>query len=105
VLLPQLRGVTPPLTTRRPLAALHAWRPPPDFLPRPSLLPPQPAVVDTGAETAGAEPGGAKTEGEGSGGAAIGGAGSWGAASGGADSGGPASPSGGGAVGDPAGGF
>ncbi|CAI7785158.1 unnamed protein product [Closterium sp. NIES-54] len=25
--LTQLRGMTPPLTTRRPLAALHAWRP------------------------------------------------------------------------------
>ncbi|CAI7836012.1 unnamed protein product [Closterium sp. NIES-54] len=39
----------------------------------------------------------------GSGGATTGGAGSWGAATGGADSGGHASPSGGGAVGDPAG--
>ncbi|CAI7829456.1 unnamed protein product [Closterium sp. NIES-54] len=47
---------------------------------------------------------GAATGGAGSGGAATGGAGSWGAATGGADSGGPASPSGGGAVGDPAGG-
>ncbi|CAI7901153.1 unnamed protein product [Closterium sp. NIES-54] len=66
------------------------------------------------AETAGAEPGGAETEGEGSGGAATwgaatggaatGGAGSWGAATEGADYGGPASPSGCGAVGDPAGG-
>ncbi|CAI7860662.1 unnamed protein product [Closterium sp. NIES-53] len=67
--------------------------------------------------TAGAEPGGADAEGEGSGGAASGGAatggagsggaatrgaGSWGAAIEGADLGGPASPSGGGAVGDPA---
>ncbi|CAI7858332.1 unnamed protein product, partial [Closterium sp. NIES-54] len=102
--LAQLRRVTPPLTTRRPLAALHAWRPPPGFPPWPSLPPPQPAAVDYGAETAGAEPGGAETEGEGSGGAAIGGAGSWGFATGGADSGGAVSPSGGGAVGDPVGG-
>ncbi|CAI7856379.1 unnamed protein product [Closterium sp. NIES-53] len=48
-------------------------------------------------------PGGAETEDEGSGGAATGGAGSWGAVTGGADSGGPARPSGGRAVGDPAG--
>ncbi|CAI7837434.1 unnamed protein product [Closterium sp. NIES-53] len=89
---------------------------PPGFPPRPSSPPPQPAVVDSGAETAGAEPGGAETEGEGSGGispggaatggagsggAATKGAGSWGAATGGANSGGPASPNGGGAVGDP----
>ncbi|CAI7811658.1 unnamed protein product [Closterium sp. NIES-54] len=77
---------------------------PPGIPPRPSSLPPQPSAVDSGAKTAGAELGGAETEGEGSGGAATGGAGSWGAASGGADSGGPASPSGGGAVGDPTGG-
>ncbi|CAI7872332.1 unnamed protein product [Closterium sp. NIES-53] len=87
---------------------------PPSFPPRPSSPPPQQAAVDSGAETAGAEPGGAETEGEGSGGAAIGGAGSGGAVTGGAGSlgaatggahiGGPASPSGGGAVGDPAGG-
>ncbi|CAI7750147.1 unnamed protein product, partial [Closterium sp. NIES-54] len=87
---------------------------PPSFPPRPSSPPPQPAAVDSGAQTAGVEHGGAETEGEGSGGAATGGAGSggaategagsWGAASGGADSGGHASPSGGGAVGDPAGG-
>ncbi|CAI7890025.1 unnamed protein product [Closterium sp. NIES-54] len=82
---------------------------PPGFLPRPSSLPPQPAAVDYGAETAGAESRGAELEGDGSGGAGfgvamIGGAGSWGAVTGGADSGGPASPSGGGAVGDPAGG-
>ncbi|CAI7759797.1 unnamed protein product [Closterium sp. NIES-53] len=86
----------------------------PGFLPWPSSPPPQPAAVDSGAETAGAEPGGAEKEGEGSGGAATGGAGSWGAATGGggswgvatggADFGGPMSPSGGGAVGDPAGG-
>ncbi|CAI7907902.1 unnamed protein product [Closterium sp. NIES-54] len=86
----------------------------PGFPPRPSSPSPQPAVVDSGAETAGAEPGGAEKEGEGSGGAATGGAGSWGAetggagswgvATGGADFGGPVSPSGGGAVGDPAGG-
>ncbi|CAI7811836.1 unnamed protein product [Closterium sp. NIES-53] len=84
---------------------------PPGFPPRPSSPPPQPAAVDFGAETAGAEPGGAETGGEGSGGAATGGAGSggaatggarsWGAATGGADSRGPARPSGGGAVGDP----
>ncbi|CAI5956011.1 unnamed protein product [Closterium sp. NIES-65] len=74
------------------------------------------AAVDSGAETAGAEPGDAEIEGEGSGGAATGGAGSGGAASGGAgsggsggaasggaDFGGAASPSGGGVVGDPAG--
>ncbi|CAI7777611.1 unnamed protein product, partial [Closterium sp. NIES-53] len=77
---------------------------PPGFLPRPSSPPPQPATVDSRAETADAEPGGAQTEGEGSGGAATGGAGSGGAAIGGADSRGAASPSGGGAVGDPAGG-
>ncbi|CAI7751479.1 unnamed protein product [Closterium sp. NIES-54] len=68
-------------------------------MPQSSLPPPQPAVVDCRAETAGAEPGGAETEGEGSGGVATGGA-----ATGGADSGGAESPSGGGAVGDPAGG-
>ncbi|CAI7887040.1 unnamed protein product [Closterium sp. NIES-54] len=82
---------------------------PPGFPPRPSLSPLQPATVDSGAETAGAESRGAEPEGEGSGGASCrgtttGGASSWGAATGGADSGGPASPSGGGAVGDPAGG-
>ncbi|CAI7782050.1 unnamed protein product [Closterium sp. NIES-53] len=87
------------------------------FPPRPSSPPPQLAAVDSGAETAGAELGSAETEGEGSGGAATGGAatrgagsegastrgaGYWGAATGSADSGGPASPSGSGAVGDPA---
>ncbi|CAI7841176.1 unnamed protein product, partial [Closterium sp. NIES-53] len=66
---------------------------PPGFSPWLSSPPPQPASVDFGAETAGAEPGGAEVEG---------GADSWGVATGGADSGGPASPSGGGAVGDPA---
>ncbi|CAI7733609.1 unnamed protein product [Closterium sp. NIES-54] len=96
VMLPQLMGVTPPLTTRRPLAALHAWRTPPGFPPRLSLPPPQPAAVDSGAETAGAEPGGAEADTEGSGGAATGGAGSGGAETGGADSGGAASPGGGG---------
>ncbi|CAI7923630.1 unnamed protein product [Closterium sp. NIES-53] len=90
---------------------------PPGFPPRSSSPPLQPAAVDSGAETAGAEPGDAETEGKGSRGAATGGAatggagsrgaatggaGSWGAATGGADSGGPASPSVGGAVGDPA---
>ncbi|CAI7883918.1 unnamed protein product [Closterium sp. NIES-54] len=84
------------------------------FPPRLSLPPPQPAAVDSRAETTGAEPGGAETEGEGSGGAATGGAGSggaatggagsWGAVTRGADSRGTASPSGGRAVGDPAGG-
>ncbi|CAI7885749.1 unnamed protein product [Closterium sp. NIES-53] len=68
-------------------AALHAWRPPPFFPPRPSSPPPQRAAVDSGAETIGAEPGGAETEGEGSEGAATGGAGSGGAVTGGADSG------------------
>ncbi|CAI7845808.1 unnamed protein product [Closterium sp. NIES-54] len=82
---------------------------PPVIPPQPSSPPPQPAIVDSGAETAGVELGGAKIESEGSGGAAPGGAAtggdaSRGAATGGTDSGGPASPSGGGAVGDPAGG-
>ncbi|CAI7914672.1 unnamed protein product [Closterium sp. NIES-54] len=86
-------------TSRSPCLAT-----PPGFPPRPSSPPPQPAAVDSGAETAGAEFGGAETEGEGPGGATTGGTGSWGAATRGADSGGPASPSGGGAVGDPAGG-
>ncbi|CAI7930520.1 unnamed protein product [Closterium sp. NIES-54] len=95
VLLPQLRGITPPLMTQRPLAALHAWRPPRGFPPRPSSPPPQPAGVDFGAETTGAKPGGVEIEGAGSGGAATGGAGSggagsWGAATGGDDSGGNA---------------
>ncbi|CAI7930872.1 unnamed protein product [Closterium sp. NIES-54] len=87
---------------------------PPGFPPRASSPPPEPTAVDSGAETARVELGGAETEGEGSegaatggagfGGATTGGAGSWGAMTGGADSGGPARPSGGGAVGDPAGG-
>ncbi|CAI7862486.1 unnamed protein product, partial [Closterium sp. NIES-54] len=77
---------------------------PPGFPPRPSSPPLQPAAVDSEAETAGAEPGGAETEGEGSRGAATWGAGSGGVATRGADSGGATSPSGGGAVGDPAGG-
>ncbi|CAI7806074.1 unnamed protein product [Closterium sp. NIES-54] len=76
----------------------------PGFPSRPSSPPPQPAAVDSRAETAGAESGVAEPEGEGSGGATTGGAGFWGAATGGADSGGPVSPSGGGGVGDPAGG-
>ncbi|CAI7920784.1 unnamed protein product [Closterium sp. NIES-53] len=75
---------------------------PSGFPPWPSSPPPQPAAMDSGAETASAEPGGAETEGEGSRGAATGGAGSGGAATGGADSWGAASPSGGGAVDDPA---
>ncbi|CAI7851070.1 unnamed protein product [Closterium sp. NIES-54] len=79
------------------------------FPPRPSSPPPQFAALESGAETAGAEPGGAETEGEGSRGAVTGGADPGGAAIGGAtnegaNSGGLASPSGGGAVGDPAGG-
>ncbi|CAI7762494.1 unnamed protein product [Closterium sp. NIES-54] len=74
---------------------------PPGFPPMLSSPPPQPAVVDSRAETAGDEPGGAEAEGEDSGGAATGGAGSGGAGSGGAetggaDSGGAASPGGGG---------
>ncbi|CAI7854101.1 unnamed protein product [Closterium sp. NIES-53] len=72
---------------------------PPGFPPRPSSPPPQPAVVVSGAKTAGGELGGVETEGEGSGGAASGGVGT-----GGANSGVAESPSGGGAVGDPAGG-
>ncbi|CAI7814488.1 unnamed protein product [Closterium sp. NIES-53] len=67
---------------------------PPGFPPQPSSPPLRPVAVDSGDETAGAETGGAETGGEGSGGAATGGA----------DFGGPASPSGGGAVGDPIGG-
>ncbi|CAI7854744.1 unnamed protein product [Closterium sp. NIES-54] len=63
---------------------------PPGFSPRPSSPPPQPAAVDPGAETAGAEPGVAETEGEGSGGAETGGAVTGGAAIGGAGSGGVA---------------
>ncbi|CAI7785968.1 unnamed protein product [Closterium sp. NIES-54] len=75
---------------------------PPGFPPRPSSPPLKPAAVDSGAETAGAEPGGAETKGEGSGGAATGGAATRVAGSGGADSRGAVTPSGGGAVGDPA---
>ncbi|CAI7864620.1 unnamed protein product [Closterium sp. NIES-53] len=66
---------------------------PPGFPPRPSSLPPQLAIVDSGAETAGAEPGGAETEGEVSGGVETGGA----------DSGGAATPGGSGGT-SPAGG-
>ncbi|CAI7784753.1 unnamed protein product [Closterium sp. NIES-54] len=75
---------------------------PPGFPPWPSSPPPQPAAVESGAETAGAKPGGAATGGATSRGATTRGAGSWGAAAGGANSRGPASPSGGGAVCDPA---
>ncbi|CAI7901901.1 unnamed protein product [Closterium sp. NIES-54] len=57
-----------------------------------------------GAATGGAGSGGAAIGGAATGGAATRGAGCWGAATGGADSRGPASPSCGGAVGDPAGG-
>ncbi|CAI7783693.1 unnamed protein product, partial [Closterium sp. NIES-54] len=60
---------------------------PPGFPPRPSSPPPQPAAVDSRAETASAEPGNAETEGEGSGGVAPGGAAPGGSATGGADSG------------------
>ncbi|CAI7784558.1 unnamed protein product [Closterium sp. NIES-54] len=89
VLLPQ------PLTTRRPLATLLALRPPPDFPPRPSSSPPQPAAVDsgvaeggdTGAEPVGAETGGAETRGAETGSAETGGV-----ETEGADSGGAASP-------------
>ncbi|CAI7857151.1 unnamed protein product [Closterium sp. NIES-54] len=77
---------------------------PPGFPPRPSWPPPLPAAMDSGAETAGTEPGGAEIEGEGSGGAGSRGAVTEGVATGGADSGGATSPSGGGVVGDPAGG-
>ncbi|CAI7790317.1 unnamed protein product, partial [Closterium sp. NIES-53] len=89
--------------------------PPVDPLPPQGSAPSGVSEVDPPPLTAGAEPGGVETEGEGSagaapggagsGGAATGGASSWGAATGGADSGGPASPSGGGAVGDSAGGL
>ncbi|CAI7812274.1 unnamed protein product [Closterium sp. NIES-53] len=61
-----------------------------------SSLPPQPAAVDSGAETVVAEPGGAEAYGEGSRGVATGSAGSGGAETRGADSGGAASPGGGG---------
>ncbi|CAI7920639.1 unnamed protein product, partial [Closterium sp. NIES-54] len=77
---------------------------PPGFPPWPSSPPPQPAAVDSGAETEGEGSGGAATGGASSGGAATGGAGSWGAATGDAGSRGTAIPSGGGAIGDPAGG-
>ncbi|CAI7829972.1 unnamed protein product [Closterium sp. NIES-54] len=59
---------------------------PPGFPPQPSLLPPQPAAVDSGAETTGAEPGGAEIDGADSRGAATGGAGSEGVAREGAGS-------------------
>ncbi|CAI7840769.1 unnamed protein product, partial [Closterium sp. NIES-53] len=81
-----------------PLAPLFLVPVPPQVDPLPPL------ALAPSAKTAGAEPGGADTEGEGSGGATTGGDGSRGAATGGADSGGATSPSGGGAVGDPAGG-
>ncbi|CAI7823011.1 unnamed protein product [Closterium sp. NIES-53] len=101
--LAQLRGVTPPRATQRPLAALLTRRP------RSPLPPQQLAVVDSGAaaggDTGGEGSEGVETEGEGSGGAATGGAESGGAATGGAESGGTASPSGGGAAGDPTGGL
>ncbi|CAI7738820.1 unnamed protein product [Closterium sp. NIES-53] len=78
--------------TRRPLAALLAWRPPLGFPLRPSLPPQQPVIA------------GGDTGGEGSGGAAIEGDGSGGAATGGTDSEGAASLGDIGAEGDPAGG-
>ncbi|CAI7876505.1 unnamed protein product [Closterium sp. NIES-54] len=79
--LAQLRGVTPLLTARRPLAAPRAWRP---------LL---------GVDSGGAGPWVAESWG-----ASYGGADSGGAGSVGADIGGAVSPSGGGVVGAPAGG-
>ncbi|CAI7776463.1 unnamed protein product, partial [Closterium sp. NIES-53] len=57
------------------------------FPPRPSLPPPQPAAVDSGTETTGAEPRGVETEGEGSGGGAT-----WVAATGGPGAGQPPQP-------------
>ncbi|CAI7873578.1 unnamed protein product [Closterium sp. NIES-53] len=68
---------------------------PPRFPPRPSSPPPQPAAVDSRAETKGVDSGGAATFGAATGGAGPGsaataGAGSLGAATGGADSGGTA---------------
>ncbi|CAI7768126.1 unnamed protein product [Closterium sp. NIES-54] len=80
---------------------------PSGFPPRPSLPPPQPVALDSGAveggdtgagASGGACPGGADT------GADTGGVETGGAETGGADSGGAASPSGGGAVGASAGG-
>ncbi|CAI7873795.1 unnamed protein product [Closterium sp. NIES-53] len=65
------------------------------LLPQP---PPQPAAVDSGAETAGTEPGGAEAVGEGYGVAATRGAATGGAETGGADSG-PAGPTGAGGAG------
>ncbi|CAI7845975.1 unnamed protein product [Closterium sp. NIES-54] len=100
----QLRGDDPAADDTAATRRSPRLETPPGFLPRPSSPPPQPATVDSGAKTAGAEPGGAETEGEGSGGATTGGAGFGGATTGGADSGGAVSRSGGGAVGDPAGG-
>ncbi|CAI7838819.1 unnamed protein product [Closterium sp. NIES-54] len=81
---------------------------PPGFPRRPSLPPPQPVAVDSGAamgdETGGADSRGAGPEVADSRGAESGGVGSGGAGFGGADTGDAASPSGGGVVGAPAGG-
>ncbi|CAI7751634.1 unnamed protein product [Closterium sp. NIES-54] len=91
-----LRGVTPPLTTRWPLATLHAWRSPLVF-PLGCLRRLRSLVLwNLELRLLVLEPGGAEAEGEGSGGAATGGAGSGGGETGGADSGGAASPGGGG---------
>ncbi|CAI7790180.1 unnamed protein product [Closterium sp. NIES-53] len=82
---------------------------PPGFPPRPSSPPPQTIAVDSGAagggDTGGADSGGAGPEVADSKGAESGVAGSGGASSGGADTEGAASPSGGGVVGAPSGGF
>ncbi|CAI7805752.1 unnamed protein product [Closterium sp. NIES-53] len=107
--LAELRGVTSPLTTRRPLTALHTWRPPLVFrLGRlrhlRSLLLWTPELRMLGAETEGAGSGGAASGGAGSTGAATGGAGSWGAATRGADSGGTAGAGGNGGTAGGAGG-
>ncbi|CAI7857962.1 unnamed protein product, partial [Closterium sp. NIES-53] len=108
------KGGDPPTDDRAATRRSPRLETPPGFPPRPSSPPPQPATVDSGAETSGAELGGVETEGEGSGGAATGGAATRGAESGGAltggacfwgaATGGATSPSDGGAMGDPAGG-
>ncbi|CAI7852873.1 unnamed protein product [Closterium sp. NIES-53] len=93
-LAPLLLVPIPPSGRPPPPTESCSLRDPPGFPPRPSSPPPQPAAVDSGAETAGAELGGE----------AYGGAEPESEGSRGADSGGTASPSGGGAVGDPTGG-
>ncbi|CAI7779697.1 unnamed protein product [Closterium sp. NIES-53] len=77
---------------------------PPGFSPRPSLPPPQPITVDSGA-AGGGHIGGAGFGVPGPWGADSGGAGSGGAGFGGVVSGGAARPSGGGIVGAPVGGY